>query len=258
MFNFLGYDGIKNGRKSGFGGPTSYYSCGEPELPISPVDEYQRQSYQDSIVKQTSSGKVHVTTVTYPSASSEVVPYVSSSSTDGKRMPQSTLHRSVSNLSHNQLAQSSSSLALESQQKTDPNVDTKSNDTATPTASTNPAGPLHNLEESSNDDDDRSKVNKANNNNIMQTAGKPSFQEDGNLLGACGSSESQCFKRDLHVKQRGGSEQNNGDLSLGMDSRRLTVDSGICLCGHDTEVVEKHATSTTTTKVQQHPLEHSH
>lgn len=250
----------------------------EPELSMNHFDEdteypssgseYHKRSYQNSVVKQTNGGKIHVT-VTYPTASSTDIPpykgYDYDTAASSKRT--SPVIRSVSNLSHHQHGLSSS-VSLDSQPKTCAKMENMSRQATTsvtiPNSSTRiPSNDHHHKQnpyEDMSSDEDRVKVN---NNNITTSGGKQEFQEGNNMLdGACGSVvESQCFKRDLHVKQHGGtSEQSNGDLvNQGMDTRRLTVDSGICLCGHDNDLTEKHSTNTiSASKPQQSPpVDHS-
>lgn len=230
--------------------------------------EYHKRSYQDSVVKQTSGGKIHVT-VTYPTAAPTDIPPYTGYDNDSTASAKRTVPviRSISNLSHHQHGLSSS-VSLDSQPKTCPNVEGTSRYASTSITNPNSSTGMHsnqghhqqNYHEDVSSDEDRAKVN---NNNITTSGGKPGFQDGNSMLGgACGSVvESQCVKRDLHVKQRGGSsEQSNGDLvNQGMDTRRLTVDSGICLCGHDNDLTEKHSVNTiSTSKPQQSPpLDHS-
>lgn len=201
--------------------------------------EYHKRNYQDSVVKQTSGGKVHVT-VTYPSSSPELTLFSAAADVNLKSQP--ILERSASSMSSNTPQIDENCLDTISHTKTIRSAEMEYSALKKNGDSDNDHNREDHLRSSCTDDGGDNSGNHYNNNNgFGENSPKAGCQDIANGVNSS-SDESTCYKRDLNVKQR--SDHNNSDLEQTMDSRRLTVDSGICLCGNETDMPEKQISTT--------------
>ncbi|ODM97259.1 Neuropeptide capa receptor [Orchesella cincta] len=239
-----GYDGIKPIRKGGAGLVLENHtsSCADDELTINRVEEdyeypssgseYHRRTYpQDSVVQQTPGGKIHVT-VTNPSDSSEAIrcsePY---SIHETKRASPIPPINSIPSTRH----------SFNSNSTSNPKMD-KNGDSIQPAVITTSITYPQDISTGS--------FGGAAN-------GTARFSDPNHLLGAAGHDhdELKCFNKDQNHKER--DNDNNGDINHIPDARRLTVDSGICLCGHEAELAEKHVGNESSIPKAQPIVEHS-